>query len=40
MSTIWKENKMALIEIINVDKIYNTTAVPVHAVKNVSLKIE
>ena len=31
---------MALIDIINVDKVYNTTAVPVHAVKNVSIKIE
>ncbi len=31
---------MALIEIQNVDKIYNTSAVPVHAVKNVSLEIE
>ena len=31
---------MALIEIINVDKIYNTTAVPVHAVKKVTLEIQ
>jgi len=31
---------MALIEIKNLDKIYNTTAVAVHAVKDVSLKIE
>ncbi len=30
---------MALIELKNLDKIYNTTAVPVHAVKNVSLQI-
>ena len=31
---------MALIEIKNLDKIYNTTAVAVHAVKDVSLNIE
>ncbi len=31
---------MALIEIKNLDKIYNTTAIPVHAVNDVSLKIE
>ena len=31
---------MALIDILNVDKIYNTTAVPVHAVNNVCLNIE
>lgn len=31
---------MALIEIKNLDKIYNTTAVAVHAVKEVSLNIE
>ena len=31
---------MALIELKNLDKIYNTTAVPVHAVKDVSLLIE
>jgi putative ABC transport system ATP-binding protein len=31
---------MALIEISNLNKIYNTTAVPVHAVKDVSLSIE
>lgn len=30
---------MALIEISDLNKIYNTTAVPVHAVRNVSLKI-
>ena len=31
---------MALIEISNLDKIYNTTSVPVHAVREVNLKIE
>lgn len=31
---------MALIEIKNLDKIYNTTAVPVHAVKGVNLNID
>ncbi|MEJ2052659.1 MAG: ABC transporter ATP-binding protein [Calditrichaceae bacterium] len=31
---------MALIEIQNLNKTYNTTAVPVHAVRDVSLKIE
>ena len=31
---------MALIELKNLDKIYNTTAVPVHAVRDVSLLIE
>ena len=31
---------MALIEIQNVDKIYNTSAVPVHAVKNVSQALD
>jgi putative ABC transport system ATP-binding protein len=31
---------MALIEIKNLDKIYNTTAIAVHAVKDVSLNIE
>ena len=31
---------MSLIEISNLDKIYNTTAVAVHAVKDVSLNIE
>ena len=31
---------MSLIEITNLDKIYNTSAVPVHAVKNVSCTIE
>jgi putative ABC transport system ATP-binding protein len=31
---------MALIEITNLNKIYNTTAVPVHAVKDVTLSIE
>jgi putative ABC transport system ATP-binding protein len=31
---------MALIEIQNVNKIYNTSAIPVHAVKNVSFNIE
>ncbi|GAK55635.1 ABC transporter ATP-binding protein [Candidatus Vecturithrix granuli] len=31
---------MALIELKNLDKIYNTTVVPVHAVKNVTLQIE
>jgi len=31
---------MALIEIKNLDKIYNTSAVPVHAVKDVSIRIE
>ena len=30
---------MALIELKNLDKIYNTTVVPVHAVKNVNLQI-
>ena len=31
---------MALIELIDLNKIYNTTAVPVHAVKDVNLTIE
>ena len=31
---------MALIEIQNVDKIYNSSSIPVHAVKNVSFDIE
>ena len=31
---------MALIEIINLDKIYNTTAVAVHAIKDISIQIE
>lgn len=31
---------MALIEISNLNKTYNTTAVPVHALKDVNLKIE
>jgi putative ABC transport system ATP-binding protein len=31
---------MALIELNNIDKIYNTSAVPVHAVNNVNLTIE
>lgn len=31
---------MALIEIKNLDKIYNSTAVPVHAVKDVSVQID
>ncbi|HGY55259.1 MAG TPA: ABC transporter ATP-binding protein [Caldithrix abyssi] len=31
---------MALIELIDLNKIYNTTAVPVHAVKDVNLSIE
>jgi putative ABC transport system ATP-binding protein len=31
---------MSLIEITNLDKIYNTSAVPVHAVRDVSCKIE
>jgi putative ABC transport system ATP-binding protein len=31
---------MALIEIQNVNKIYNSSAIPVHAVKNVSINIE
>jgi putative ABC transport system ATP-binding protein len=31
---------MALIEIINLNKIYNTSAVPVHAVRDVSLSID
>ena len=31
---------MSLIELIDLDKIYNTTAVPVHAVKKVNLEIE
>jgi len=31
---------MALIEITNLDKTYNTTAVPVHAIQNVNLQIE
>jgi len=30
---------MSLIEITHVDKIYNTSAVPVHAVRNISLEI-
>lgn len=31
---------MALIELVNLEKIYNTSAVPVHAVKNINLNIE
>ena len=31
---------MSLIELKNLSKVYHTTAVPVHAVKNVTLKIE
>ena len=31
---------MALIELINLEKIYNTSAVPVHAVKKVTLRFE
>jgi len=31
---------MALIDIINVNRIYNSSAIPVHAVKNVSIGIE
>jgi putative ABC transport system ATP-binding protein len=31
---------MALIEILNVNKIYNSSAIPVHAVKDVTLHIE
>ncbi len=31
---------MALIELKNLDKIYNTSAVPVHAVKNVNLTVD
>ncbi|MCK5075492.1 MAG: ATP-binding cassette domain-containing protein, partial [Calditrichia bacterium] len=31
---------MALIELKNIDKTYNTTAVPVRALKNVNLTIE
>jgi putative ABC transport system ATP-binding protein len=35
-----KDIKMALIEIKNLDKIYNTSAIAVHAVRDVSLNIE
>jgi putative ABC transport system ATP-binding protein len=31
---------MVLIEIINLDKIYNTTAIAVHAIKDISIQIE
>ena len=31
---------MALIEIDQLNKIYNTTAVPVHAVRDVTLRVE
>jgi putative ABC transport system ATP-binding protein len=34
------EKKMPLIELKNLDKIYNTTSVPVHAIKNLDLEIE
>ena len=34
------DKKMSLIELINLEKIYNTTSVPVHAVNNVNLTIE
>jgi putative ABC transport system ATP-binding protein len=33
-------NRMALIEIDQLNKIYNTTAVPVHAVRDVTLRVE
>jgi len=35
-----ENKKMPLIELKNLDKIYNTTSVPVHAIKNLDLEIE
>jgi putative ABC transport system ATP-binding protein len=35
-----ENKKMPLIELKNLDKIYNTTSVPVHAIKNLDLEIK
>jgi putative ABC transport system ATP-binding protein len=37
---IMENKKMPLIELRNLDKIYNTTSVPVHAIKNLDLEIK